>query len=120
METYTIMYDQWFTMRETKGKLEDYLKDNNIHTVGIYGMGNLGIHLLHDFKNISTVQVKYGVDRSVEKINESLIIYKPEDFLPEVDLVIVTAIFSYDEIVSNLREKLTCPIISLKEFMEEI
>ena len=44
----------------------------------------------------------------------------PEDFLEEVDVIVVTAIHYFDEIESMLGEKVDYPIISLEDIIYEI
>ena len=44
----------------------------------------------------------------------------PNDYLPEVDAVIVTPVFYYDEIKKNLSDKVKGKIISLHDILYEI
>lgn len=40
---------------------------------------------------------------------------KPDDTLPDVDAIIVTAFFFFDEIEQELEDKIDCPIISIED-----
>ncbi len=44
----------------------------------------------------------------------------PEDELPDVDAVIVTAITFFDEIEEKLTEKISCPVLSLEDILYEV
>ena len=43
----------------------------------------------------------------------------PEDVLEPVDVVVVTAIYYFDEIEENLSGKIQCPIVSLEDILYE-
>ena len=40
-----------------------------------------------------------------------------EDELPTVDAVVVTAVFYFDQIASELQEKVECPIVSVEDVL---
>ena len=76
----------------------------------------------------SPVRVLYGIDRQAEKAAGKLAagrwaglpIRKPEDTLPEADAIIVTAVYFFSEIDEQLRQKVTCPVISLEDVLYTI
>lgn len=42
-------------------------------------------------------------------------IYRPDEMLPEIDAVIVTPVWDFDQIKEQLVNRVKCPIISLEE-----
>ena len=48
-------------------------------------------------------------------IYASFEVLKPDDTLPDVDAIIVTAFFFFDEIEQELEDKIDCPIISIED-----
>lgn len=119
LEVYYNMFNKWLPCKGAK-RIGNYLVENKIHKIAIYGMGIFGIHLLNDLQDDNSINILYGIDRSVEKIDRDIKIYKPDDCLPQVDAVIVTAIFSFREIKEKLQKKMDCPIISLEEIIKDI
>ena len=109
--TYYKLFEKWFSLKEEEQTLEKFFAENRMNNIAIYGMGMLGKHLVKDLKNSKLVSISYGIDRAVEKNEDDIKIYKPEDCLPEVDAIVVTAIFDYDEVADTLKDKVSCPII---------
>ena len=65
----------------------------------------------------SNIEVRYVIDKNAENIYADVEVKKPEDDLEEVDAVIVTAVFFFDEIEEQLEKSLDCPIISLEDIV---
>lgn len=102
-----------------KKEIYDYLLDNGYRVVAIYGMNYVGEILWKDLE-YSDVKVKYAIDRNAKYIRTDVTVLNPEDELPEVDLVIVTAIAYFDEIKDKLNEKMLCPVISLENILSKM
>lgn len=120
LEVHFGMLNKWLTNRENKKSIGSYLAENNLHNIAIYGLGLFGTHLLNDLQEDRRVNVVYGIDRSVQRNNNELKIYRPDECLPQVDAVIVSVVFSFDEIKEMLGEKMDCPIISLEELIGDM
>lgn len=113
------LLNQWLLTKQEGKKLEDYLKKNEIKTVAIYGMSYVGNRVFDELKG-TDVEVKYVIDRNGEACYAEVDVFLPEEELPEVDAVLVTAIYYFDEIEKMLSEKLSCPILSLEDVLYEI
>lgn len=94
----------------------DFFEDNGYKSIAIYGMSYLGERLMDELKD-SGIEVRYAIDRNAENIYAGVEVKKPEDDLEEVDAVIVTAVFFFDEIEEQLEKILDCPIISLEDIV---
>ena len=82
-------------------------------------MSYVGECLLKELKDTQTV-VKYGIDQRSDELYSEVSIYSPDDNLEDVDAIIVTSIFFVDEIREKLSLKVSCPIISLENILNEI
>jgi len=101
---------------KSSGKITDYVKEHGYKRVGIYGMSYLGDCLV-DTLYKGKIEIVYGIDRNAEKIyNPYIPVYHIEDELPDVDLIIVTAIASYPQIKHELEMKMKgiADIVSLE------
>ncbi|WP_026650994.1 hypothetical protein [Butyrivibrio proteoclasticus] len=116
-EFYSIQ-NRWIKiLHEGRGTI-NYFEKNGYKTVAIYGMKELGILLLEELNN-SGVEVKYAIDRDADKLYVATDVYKPDEDLQKVDVVVVTAIHYFDSIKAELEKKMDCPIISLEDVIWE-
>lgn len=112
-------FNKWVNVLHEGKVIADYLKKNQIQTVAIYGMGILGERLLDELI-ISEVNVVCGIDRNLRKKYKNLIMRSPDDTFQDVQCIIVTAVFYYTDIKSNLEQRTTARVVSLQEILDEI
>lgn len=114
------LLDRMLYLKQRGYTIGSYLKEYNIQTVAIYGMGYAGFRLYDELKQAGAV-VKYGIDQNAERIRiQEIDILYPDEELPEVDAIIVTATFFYEEIEKKLNQKVSAKIYSLKDILYEI
>ena len=113
------MLKKWITLKAEKKGICSYLEEKGYSTVAIYGISDIGEILLEELINENVV-VKYAIDRNAAYIKTTVDVLAPDDDLPVADVVIVTAITFFDEIKSNLKTKIQCPILSLEEILDEL
>lgn len=110
--------NQWLNNKEENKNAADFFKNKGYKTVAIYGMGELGTRLYNELKGKEKeVKVKYVIDQSIDYLNHELKVVSPEDVLEEVDIIVVTPTFAYEEIKNKLKTKNNCPIISIDEVL---
>lgn len=114
-----LMMNQWVKVKQENKSLADYLERNGYKEIAIYGMNYAGETLLSELAG-SGVKVKYGIDQKANEKYLDIDVVSPDDDLPDVDAVIVTAITFFDEIEEKLLEKLDCPILSLEDILYEV
>lgn len=119
-KSYYNMLNQWLMLKQEKKSLEIYFIDNGYKTVAIYGMGEMGSRLYEELKYSETVKVKYAIDKNVANTYSELEVLDVEDDFEEVDVIVVTAIFAYDEIEETIAEKYSGNIVSLEDVVYEI
>ncbi len=115
---YYNMLNQWLVLKQEGKSLEKYFTDNGYKTVAIYGMGEMGNRLYDELKGTS-VTVKYAVDKNAASTYSELDVIDPEDDFEEVDAIVVSAIFAFDEIEEMLSDKVDFPIVSLEDVVYE-
>ena len=114
-EMFKLM-NQWLVNKQQGKELVTYFKDNRYKTVAIYGMSYVGERLYDDLSN-TDVKVVYAIDKCADKVYADLEIYTLEDELPQADVIIVTAITYYNEIVEELLKVTDIPLISLEDII---
>lgn len=113
------VYDKWLKARQDGKSLVRYFEMRGYKNIAIYGMGYLGESLVKELQN-SNVRVQYGIDRNAENIYSSVDVFKLSADLPEVDAIVVTAVFCCDEIEKELADIVECPVISLENIVWEM
>lgn len=111
-EMFLTMID-WIKQRQRGKNISNFLRKNAYHSIAIYGLADIGQILIEELKN--QVEIKYGIDRN--DIQAEYPVYKLEDNLPEVDMIIVTALYDFDEIEEKLKRKLNCPVYSIEDIV---
>ena len=79
-------------------------------------MSDAGCKLYEELKN-SNIVVKYVIDKRM--IETDIEVVTIDDDFKEVDIIIVTAIYEYNEIVKELKKKTKSPVISLEQVVYE-
>ncbi len=114
-----LLMNKWMKTKQGGGHIREYLEENEYKSVAVYGMSHVGKCLLEELKDCD-VQIKYAVDRNGAAVNSNIEIYTPEDVLPEADVMIVTAVYYYQDICNVLKDKVTYPIVSLEDILFNI
>lgn len=110
-----LLLQHWIEALYLHHRVSEYFEEEGYYNIAIYGMGDLANRLMDDLKD-SGISVKYGIDQNaagtVCKIEE---IYSTDMELPEVDAIVVTPFYAFDDIYAVLRKKTIVPIISIEE-----
>ncbi len=112
------MLERWLEMKQMGRSLEDYFVSNSYRKIAVYGMGEAGMLLAHELDG-SAVKIEYGIDKNV-KVESPVPMFHPNEQLPEIDAVVVTAIAYFGEIEEMLKKKLACPVLALDEIIYEV
>ena len=116
---YYNMLNEWLALKQGGKSLDEYFKQNNYKTVAIYGMGEMGNRLYDELKT-TDIEIKYAIDKNVDTVYAELEVKEIDDELPDVDVVVVTATFAFDDIVESIQDKFICPIVSLENVVFEV
>lgn len=113
---YWIVLHQWMLLRENGISIGEYLYQKGIRKVAIYGMGMLGLHLVKELEN-SPLEILCGIDRAAEELHQTFPLVTPGEPIGEVDAIIVTPVYAFDEIYTILQTKYHSKILSLMELV---
>lgn len=117
MLKYYVTLNNWIGKKQKNINLSSYFEKVGYNSVAIYGMKEVGERLYEELKDTKT-EVKYAVDQNAESIYADIDVYSPDDDLPEVDVIVVTATYYYNSILNNIKDKISCPIISLDDVID--
>lgn len=111
-------FNKWLELKQNNYRLKGYFENNNYKSVAIYGMGDLGKRLFRELVD-DGVLVSYTIDRNIGVDDKYKMIVLPER-LPEVDVVIVTAVSSFDDIYLDLKGRFNGEIVSIEDVLWSI
>lgn len=109
-----LMMNQWVKVKQKGNNLSSYFEANGYKRIAIYGMSYAGITLVEELRGTNT-EVVYGIDNNLKNNMSEVVIVKADEDLEKVDVVVVTAITFFSDIVESLHSKMECPIVSLEE-----
>lgn len=114
-KNYYNMLNQWLILKQDKKTLISYFEENNYKKIAIYGMGEMGNRLYDELKG-SNIEISYVIDQNAMLTYAEVPVIDPEeDEFEEVDVIIVTATFAFDEITEIISGKCDCDIVSLDD-----
>lgn len=117
---YYNMLNQWLILKQEGKNLAEYFDTNGYKSIAIYGMGEMGNRLYDELKG-TDIEVIYAVDKNAASTYSELDVIDPDECdYEEVDCIVVTATFAFDEIEGKLEELVDFPIISLEDVVYEI
>lgn len=98
------------------GEIAKRVKQNGFTSVAVYGMGPIGRFVVKELLR-NGIAVTYAVDQNAELIYADVPVYNTEGILPQVDVMVVTAVYYYEQIKNTLKNKVKCPVVSLYDFL---
>jgi len=109
----------WIKKLHDGKSLATLCKTKNYQKVAIYGMNYVGERVLEELI-AGQIVVSYGIDKAAHSIKSDIKVVTPDSSLEQVDAVIVTPIYYYEDIKSVLQRKITYPILSLEHMIYEL
>lgn len=114
-----LLMNQWVKVKQDGKDIPAYLLEQGYKKIAIYGMSYVGETLYHELES-SAVEVVYAIDKKAEGMYADVDLLSPDDELPEVDAVIVTPVFFFDEIEEMLASKMDADIVSIEDILYEV
>lgn len=116
IQSYYIMMNLWLEMKQKGQSAVIYLQQKGIKHIAIYGMNALGERFYEEIKS-TEIEVVCVIDKNPEQVMGNFVVIYPEQKIPEVDAIIVTANYYYQEIANPLKSQVNCPVYSLYDVL---
>ena len=110
--------NKWIELKQNGCRLKNYFSNNGYRSVAIYGMGDLGKKLFYELTNDS-VDVSYTIDKNIGTDDAYKMIPLTE-ILPNADVMVVTAVSSFDEIYLDLKSRFDGEIVNIEDVLWSI
>lgn len=114
-----ILMNEWVNIKQEGKSLQSYFIKNNYRRIAIYGMGEVGTRLVKELKN-SDIEILYAIDRNAQNIHSEVKMVTIDDDLVTADAIVVTLTGCFDGIFDALSKRVSCPIISIEDMLNEI
>lgn len=107
-----MLLNGWLEFIYSGGRIEQYFQSHGYKKVMIYGNGYTGKRLYQALEktDIDVVAIMDKMNRS----DAERILIGVDSKIPDIDCVIITPTFYYDEIYDMLRKRIKVPIISIE------
>lgn len=108
--------NKWTRLKQSGKNMSDYFINNGYMNIAIYGMGSMGETLVNEL-NESAINIKYGIDRNPGDDEYAFRVIYPDSVMEEVDVIVITSIYSFKEIKKTLENVIDVPIVSIEEVL---
>lgn len=108
-----LLFHDWLEFLYSGGCIEQYFHRHGYKKILIYGNGYVGQRLFHALKqtDIEVVGIMDQMNSSDLDAQEMLI--GLDSKIPDIDCVVVTPMFYYNEICQVMQKKTQCPVIAV-------
>lgn len=118
------VYDYWMYLNIRNKRIEIYFNNHNYKKIAIYGMNYIGNRLYDELLN-SSVEIVFGIDKEGDSIIHNIPVLKREDsdvftYIEKIDIIVVTAIDAYQEILSDMQSICNKYIVSIEDIFVEL
>ena len=116
---------KWISLKQKGININDFFLDRECKKIAIYGASQLGVLFYEEIKLNPEIEVICFFDKKARRINSEqsmkIKVYEPTEYYNqtgEIDMVVVTPIFFFDEIEEELlRQMPDIPIINLEKIL---
>lgn len=111
-----MLLNDWLEFLYSGGRVDQYFYKHGYKRIMIYGNGYIGKRLKQALEQ-TDIEVIAIMDKVTLK-GESELIIGVDSEIPDVDCIVITPIFYYDELFIQLKEKTNIPIVSMQMVIE--
>lgn len=112
---------QWMKLKIRGISLMEFFRDRRIHSIAIYGMGEIGQLMYDELAMENEALIRYAIDQSGIRYAESLPVYCLDRNLPKVDVIVITPVLITDQLEEQIYEALgECVTFVFEEILYEL
>lgn len=113
-----MLFNDWLHFIYIGGSFEEYLLAQSYKNIMIYGNGYIGKRFLEALSK-TDIEVVAIMDKQINSLNTNEKMIGIESNIPNVDCIVVTPVYYYDEIYDMLKKRTGIPIISIQDILEK-
>lgn len=108
-----LLFHDWIEFLYSGGCVEQYFHRHNYKRILIYGNGYIGQRLYHALEQTDIDVVAIMDKQNVSDVDVEGMLIGVDSDISDIDCVVITPIFYFDEIYNMLRKKTQQPIIAI-------
>ncbi len=108
-----IVLNDWLDYVYSGKKAEDFFHKNSYKRIMLYGNGYIGTRLSQALTD-TDIEIVAIMDKTAKTSTNGLVL-GIDAVIPDVDCIVITPVYFYDEIHTMLADKTQVPIVSVKE-----
>lgn len=112
---YYRLFDRWLWLKLAQKGIQNYFDKQGYRTLAVYGVGEICNRFYEEISQIPGIEIKYILEKEPGNEHPVLPVYCLQDEVPEVDAVVVSLDYIYEDIKTVLVGKFDCPIISIDD-----
>lgn len=112
-----LLFNDWLEFLYSGGKVEQYFYNHGYKRIMIYGNGYIGKRLQQALEQ-TDIEVAAVMDKAVSS-DERGLVTGIDSSIPDVDCIVITPVYYYDEIFSMLHKKTKLPLVNIQEIINE-
>lgn len=113
------VYHAWIGLQNKGVSIAEYLKAKNIEKVAVYAAGHLGRSLFCYFQK-EGLRMEYFIDMNADFLKEEVSVYRLEQKLPKVDMVLISLVDYEDSLRDILAEKTGALVLDVNDLLHQI
>lgn len=113
------LMERWVEVKQHEKSIAEILRKKKYYNIAVYGMSYVGKRLVRELEG-SDINISYGIDQRTDLYCKGIEIVTADSDLKNVDAIIVTAVYYFDDIENVLSKKVKCPIISMEELLYDM
>jgi len=111
-----LLMNEWVKAKQMNKSVESYLLSEGFRTIAVYGMSYAGQRLCDELID-SNVKIAYCIDQKNGGSYKGYEVIALNEMCKEVDAIVVTPVFYFEEIKKQINKILDAPVISLEEII---
>lgn len=112
-----LLMNEWVKIKQMNLSVADVLMKYGYRRIGIYGMSYVGQRLVDELEN-TAVEIKCCIDKNTAgSTYKSKKITTIDSIGDNVDCIVVTPVFYFDEIAEEIKDKVSIKVVSLEEII---
>ena len=114
------VYKQWLYLCQHNIGLQFYFSNKGYSQIAIYGMNEIAERLLDELAD-TNICVECIIDKNADGIYiDDTRIVCPDSIPSSINAIVVASIHYYEDIKNELSKRCECPIVSLKDVVNEL
>lgn len=112
-----MLLNDWVEFIYSGNSIDKFFHDHKYSKIMIYGYGYIGTRLMQALGG-TDIEVTAVMDKSVSSDKDKMLIGIDRE-VPDVDCIVVTPVFHFDEINGMLKKKTNIPVIPIDKILEK-